>query len=396
MFEGLKKKFTEFVDGLSRKEEAKEEKREELVKIGFDYANKEAGFPIKQGQKEESQKEKSISAHKEERVQEKAHPVREPENMEPKRTETGPAGREKKPEVTLTTKIKGTLLGEVKIGEKDVDPFLEQLRIALLQTDVNYDVAEKIVAKMRENMVGSRISSRSIGTGIRDELRRSILEIMSKNAGVDVVGLAEKKKETRETPFKILFVGPNGAGKTTTMAKMANMLGQRGIRCAISASDTFRAAAIEQAVIHAKKLGVEVVKGNYGADPASIAFDTIAYAKAHGIDAVLIDTAGRQETNRSLIEELRKMVRVNRPDLCIFVGEGIAGNALLDQVTQFNEALKLDGIILTKLDCDAKGGNTLSILSDTKIPVLYFGTGEKYTDLVPYDPELVVDSMIPR
>ena len=139
-----------------------------------------------------------------------------------------------------------------------------------------------------------------------------------------------------------------------------------------------------------------MVKGNYGADPASVAFDAIAYAKAHGIDAVLIDTAGRQETNRSLIEELKKMVRVNKPDLCIFVGEGIAGNALLEQVTQFNEAAKLDGIILTKLDCDAKGGNTLSILSDTKIPVLYFGTGEKYGDLIPYDPEFVVDSIVPR
>jgi len=167
------------------------------------------------------------------------------------------------------------------------------------------------------------------------------------------------------------------------------------VRCVVSASDTFRAAAIEQAVFHAKKLGVEVVKGAYGADPASVAFDAIAYARAHGADAVLIDTAGRQETNRSLIEELRKMVRVNRPDLCIFVGEGIAGNALLDQVKQFDEALKLDGIILTKLDCDAKGGNTLSILSETKIPVLYFGTGEKYGDLMPYDPEFVVNSIVP-
>ena len=174
------------------------------------------------------------------------------------------------------------------------------------------------------------------------------------------------------------------------------MLGKREIRCVISASDTFRAAAIEQAAIHAKKLGVEIVKGNYGADPASIAFDAIAYAKAHGADAVLIDTAGRQETNKSLIEELRKMVRVNKPDLCIFIGEGIAGNALLDQVTQFNEAVKLDGIILTKLDCDAKGGNTLSILSDTKIPILYFGTGEKYEDLMPYDPKFVAENIIPN
>jgi fused signal recognition particle receptor len=139
-----------------------------------------------------------------------------------------------------------------------------------------------------------------------------------------------------------------------------------------------------------------VIKGAYGADPASIAFDAIAYAKAHALDAVLIDSAGRQETNKSLIEELKKMVRVNKPDLCIFIGEGIAGNALLEQVKQFDQATKLDGVILTKLDVDAKGGNTLSILSDTQVPVLYFGTGEKYTDLMPYNPQFVVDNIVPN
>ena len=421
MFEGLKKKFSEFVDSLSRKEEEKvkeagEETRHEeprdAAKAPGPVFEKPREAPARVHETPKAAAHEEMRAPKEVRVRkEEAPKIQKHEGIgipeepprpkyelhaEPKRAESKPAAREKKPDVTFVTKLKGTLLGEVRISERDVDPFLEQLRLALLQTDVNYDVAERIVARMRENMAGSRIGSRSISKGIRDEMRTAILEIMSKNAGVDVIGLAEERKSRNETPFKILFVGPNGAGKTTSMAKMASMLGRRGLRCAISASDTFRAAAIEQAVIHAKKLGVDVIKGNYGADPASIAFDTIAYAKAHGIDAVLIDTAGRQETNRSLIEELKKMTRVNRPDLCIFVGEGIAGNSLLDQVTQFNEAVKLDGIILTKLDCDAKGGNTLSILSDTKIPVLYFGTGEKYTDLIPYDPDFVVDSIIPE
>jgi fused signal recognition particle receptor len=445
MFEGLKKKFSEFVDSIAKKEKEKveeeakeerieerkeapapafgekrhaepelpkkeeperrqvpehrEEKRPEREPVRAPEAHARVHEVTKQEvhvRKEEAPRHEEIRVHKEVTLpkEEPPRPMYEP--VEPRRAEAKPVARERKPDVGLVTKLKGTLLGEVRISEKDVDPFLEQLRIALLQTDVNFDVAERIVARMRENMVGSKISSRSVGAGIRDELRKSILEIMSKNSGVDVIRLAEEKKARKETPFKILFVGPNGAGKTTTMAKMASMLGQRGIRCAISASDTFRAAAIEQAAIHAKKLGVDVVKGNYGADPASIAFDTIAFAKAHGIDAVLIDTAGRQETNKSLIEELKKMVRVNKPDLCIFVGEGIAGNALLDQVMQFNEAAKLDGIILTKLDCDAKGGNTLSILSDTKIPVLYFGVGEKYADLMPYDPKFVVDSIVPE
>ncbi|VVB77037.1 Signal recognition particle receptor FtsY [uncultured archaeon] len=414
MFEGLKKKFSEFASSFGKKEKERveeeiKEEQKELVKTGLDYANKEEGTPIKTvihgkvpdvpahmhkpekiQHRPEVEKVKHAVAKEQEPekklVQEKTQIIHAELSEKPK----------KKPDVTFVTKIKGAVLGEVKISEKDIDPFLEQLRIALLQTDVNFDVAERIVERMRANMLKERISARDISEGIRNEIRSSIMEIMSKNPGIDVVALAEEKKARKETPFKIVFLGPNGAGKTTTVAKMANMLGARGLRCAISASDTFRAAAIEQSVYHAKKLGIEVVKGNYGSDPASIAFDAVAYAKAHGIDVVLIDTAGRQETNKSLIEELRKIVRVNKPDVCIFVGEGIAGNSLLDQVMQFNDATKVDGIILTKLDCDAKGGNTLSILSDTKIPVLYFGIGEKYNDLIPYDPKFVVDSIVPE
>ena len=199
-----------------------------------------------------------------------------------------------------------------------------------------------------------------------------------------------------QLPYKILFVGPNGAGKTTTMAKIASMLIANNITCVLSASDTFRAAAIEQTAYHASKLGINVIKGTYGADPASVAFDAIAHAKAHGIMVVLIDSAGRQETNKSLIEELKKISRVANPDLKIFIGESISGNALLEQVKVIDEAVKLDGIVLTKLDVDAKGGNTLSILSDTTIPILYFGTGEKYSDIISYDPQFIVDNILPN
>ncbi len=379
MFEGLKKKFSDFVNGLSKKEEkGEEEKFEEKVEEKV----------------EEKTEAKPASQTKEEEKQEpgKNQEERKPGEKKPEAKEE----KKKTPDVTLTTKIKGVFLGKVKISEKDAGPFLEELRFALLQTDVNYDVADKLVSKLRENLVGKEIGSRDIPKGIKGEIRNAILEVLGKNTGSDILNLAVSKKEKKEGPFKILFLGPNGAGKTTTIAKVAYMLNKNGIRCVISASDTFRAAAIEQAAIHAKKIGVDVVKGTYGADPASIAFDAIAYAKAHGLDAVLIDSAGRQETNKSLIEELKKMVRVNKPDLCIFIGEGIAGNALLDQVKQFNEATKLDGVILTKLDVDAKGGNTLSILSETQVPVLYFGTGEKYSDLMRYSPQFVADNIVPN
>ncbi|MEM3781584.1 MAG: signal recognition particle-docking protein FtsY, partial [Candidatus Micrarchaeaceae archaeon] len=210
-----------------------------------------------------------------------------------------------------------------------------------------------------------------------------------------ILELAKSAKREGKVPYVVLFIGPNGAGKTTTIAKLASMLTSEGVSCTIAAGDTFRAAAIEQIAEHASRLGVDVIKGAYGADPASVAFDAIAHAKSRKVDCVLIDTAGRQETNKSLIEELKKMARVSKPDLTVFVGESIAGNALLEQVREFSQAVKLDGIILTKLDCDAKGGNTLSILSETSIPVLYLGTGEAYSALVQYSPELVLSSILP-
>lgn len=164
----------------------------------------------------------------------------------------------------------------------------------------------------------------------------------------------------------------------------------------LSASDTFRAAAIEQIEHHAKKIGVPVIKSNYGADPASIAFDAIAYAAAHNIDLVLIDSAGRQETNKSLINEVQKIVRVSKPDITIFVGESTAGNQIAEQIREFNKFVKIDGIILTKLDCDAKGGGTISISHTTGIPVLFFGMGEGYDALVPYNPNIILDAILPE
>jgi len=302
----------------------------------------------------------------------------------------------KEPKVTAMTRIKGFIFGHVKISEKDADPFIEELRIGLLQSDVNYDVAEKVTNNIRRALVGREVESRNIGSEIRQGIRSSIMDVLTKGTPKDIVSSINEKKAKGDMPFKILFIGPNGAGKTTTMAKIANMLISNNITCVLSASDTFRAAAIEQTVIHASRLGINVIKGNYGSDPASIAFDAIAHAKAHGITAVLIDSAGRQETNKSLLEELKKMTRVAKPDLKVFVGEAISGNSLLEQVRVINEAVGIDGIILTKLDVDAKGGNTLSILGDTPVPILFFGTGEKYTDIMPYDPKFIVDNMLPN
>jgi fused signal recognition particle receptor len=167
-----------------------------------------------------------------------------------------------------------------------------------------------------------------------------------------------------------------------------------GMTVVFSASDTFRAAAIEQAEVHATRLGITIIKSNYGADPASVAFDAINYARSHNIDAVLIDSAGRQDTNANLLDELKKMNRVAKPDIKIYIGESIGGNSIIEQIRAFNEAIGLDGAILTKIDCDAKGGTAISVSRSTGIPVLYLGIGQGYADLVPFDPHKIAQEIM--
>jgi fused signal recognition particle receptor len=362
MFESIKKKLSNFVGSLTKKEEEEERLEEKKLEEGVE-------------EKEPIEKKEHEQEHKEQKKAEEAQNI--------------------KAKISATTKIKSVIFQKVKIKESDVEYLLEQLKISLLQSDVNYDVAERFIESMRQRLVNKEVDAKDIEGSINKILREALLSILSKGSEIDIKRLVEEKRASNNAdPFRILFIGPNGSGKTTTIAKIANMLLKSGFSCTLSASDTFRAAAIEQTAFHAGKLGVPVIKGSYGADPASVAFDAIAYSKAHGIDVVLIDSAGRQETNKSLIEEMKKMVRIAKPDLKIFVGESIAGNSLLEQVKEFNDAIKLDGIVLTKLDCDAKGGNTLSVLSDTSISIIYFGTGESYDALLPYKPENIVDSIL--
>ena len=304
-----------------------------------------------------------------------------------------PQTQQEEPKVSFGTRLRGVFSKEVSVKESDIEPFLEDLKMSLLESDVNFDAAEKILDNIKIGLLSNKISSKNINTQISNVLRSSIQKILEKRSDIDLLELAKSKKNSGE-PFKILFIGPNGAGKTTTMAKLANMFIKNSFSVVLSASDTFRAAAIEQTAIHAERLHIGVIKGKYGSDPASVAFDAVAHAKAHHINVVLIDSAGRQETNRSLMEEIKKIVRITNPDIKIFVGESITGNSLLEQVSEFNKTVGLDGVILTKLDCDAKGGNTLSILSETSVPVLFFGVGEGYDDLMKYNPEFIINNMI--
>ena len=200
--------------------------------------------------------------------------------------------------------------------------------------------------------------------------------------------------DIKKKPLKILFLGPNGAGKTTSIAKLANYFMKNDKTVILAAGDTFRAAAIDQIEEHAKKLGVKLIKHNYGSDPTAVAFDAVKAAEAKGIDVVLIDSAGRQDTNKNLLDELKKMQRVIKPDLKLYVGEAYTGQALLQQATEFNNKIGIDGFILTKIDTDVKGGTAISLLYTLKKPIVFVGTGQRYEDLLEFKPEFIIDRIL--
>lgn len=360
-------------------------------------SNAVKSFIKKEVSKEEPQKAEEQVEEKEEvetAVVQRPEPVKE-KKEEPKK-DVHKESKEDIIKLSLKTKIKGALLGTVKLSDAEIDSFLETLKMSMLESDVSYGTAEQFLTDLHSKLSERQINSRNIKQEITGTVRDSLLSVLHSGSIVDVDNFVARRKEANELPVKMLFLGPNGAGKTTTIAKMAHHFKARGMTNVLSASDTFRAAAIEQIEHHARKLGVTVIKSTYGADPASIAFDAIAYAKAHGADIVLIDSAGRQETNKSLINEVQKIVRVAKPDLTIFVGESTAGNVIAEQIKEFNKFVKIDGIILTKLDCDAKGGGALSISHTTGIPILFFGVGEGYDALIPYNPNYIVDAILPE
>ncbi|MDE1856949.1 MAG: signal recognition particle-docking protein FtsY [Candidatus Micrarchaeota archaeon] len=392
MFDGLKKRLSNVVKSFIRIEEEKveqpTEQKPEESKQPEVHEEPEAVITKPIGREEKPKvPEHEIPRHE-------ARPVPQPQSEKAERQEQR---KEEKQDIKLsfTTKIKGAIFSKIRLNDSEIDSFLENLKVSMLESDVSYETTEIFLDDMRRNLKSAELNSRNISSEITGQVRKSLFQIMeTEKKPVDMIPFVQERAHSAK-PVRILFLGPNGAGKTTTIAKIAHALKDRKMSVVLSASDTFRAAAIEQMEYHAHRLGVPVIKSGYGSDPASVAFDAIAYAKARAADVVLIDSAGRQETNKNLISEMQKMHRVTQPDLTVFVCESISGNALSGQIREFAKHIRIDGIILTKLDCDAKGGNVISIARATGIPVLMFGTGEAYDALVPYSAEFIVDSIIP-
>ena len=420
LFELLKKKISSFTDKLKKKIEAEpqaetkktteqipEEKKPEKIPREKKQVQKEGALSeeekIWKQAEEEAQKEEELKKPAEEEKTEtdfeieKEIPAEETEipheaeipEAVPKPRAFEEKKRDLKAKVGIGGKVKRFFGGEIAVEEKDLKELLEELELSLLEADVEQSAAEEIAREIQKRILGKKISSReSIDETIKREIKEILLGMMETKQ-IDFLKTVKEKK-----PFKILFLGPNGAGKTTSMAKITKFLQDNNLKVIWAASDTFRAASIEQLEKHAEKLGVRVVKHNYCADPAAVAFDAVKAAEAKGIDAVLIDSAGRQETNKNLMEELKKIVRVIKPDLKIYVGESFTGQALLQQAEEYDKAIGIDGFILTKIDCDAKGGTTISLLYKLKKPVLFVGTGQEYKDLEKFRPEFVLDKIL--
>jgi fused signal recognition particle receptor len=298
--------------------------------------------------------------------------------------------REIKAKIGVTQKVTSLLTGTVTLKPETVQSFLEEFELSLLEADVELETAQSLITQLEKRLSGKTISSREDpNTIILSEIKAALYEILPPT-NLDF----DQRIETQK-PFVILILGPNGAGKTTTIAKLTHYLKKKGKSVVLASADTFRAGSIEQLAIHAEKLGVRLIKHQYGADPAAVAFDTVKAAQAENADVVIIDTAGRQDTNKNLLEELKKIQRVIQPHFKIYIGESYTGQAILTQVETFDQTIGIDGFILTKLDTDTKGGGVLTILHRLKKPILFFGVGQGYDDLIPFSLDAFLERLIP-
>jgi fused signal recognition particle receptor len=274
---------------------------------------------------------------------------------------------------------------ELKAGQ--LHPILQDFKLNLIENDVAVSVADHICDELEKRLDGVQVKRLEDKKQlVKNSLRQVLLETMTANEKVDLLAMIEKKRQLKE-PFVVVFVGINGTGKTTSIAKVATLLMKQGFSVVLACSDTYRAGSIEQLEEHAKRLNVRIIKHKYGADPAAVAYDAISHAKAHGINAVLIDTAGRIQTDRNLMNELAKVKRVINPDLTILTVDSLTGNDAVMQAEEFHNSVGVDGTILTKVDADIKGGSALSVTYVTKKPIVFIGTGQRYQDLQEFRPE---------
>ena len=392
MFKFFKEKLKETISHLAKKAETKATEEETPVEEIKEIIKKDVEKDVKEKKKffsfftkKPTQKKKTKETKKEESVKEIIEEVKQPINEKAIEETIQKTIEKEEKKIGIFGKVKEKILTK-KITEETFNELFETLELTLLENNVAFDVVEKIKNDLKKSLVDIPLLRKDIREIIEKSLRNSLLELF-----VEGFDLLQKVKEKK--PYVILFAGINGSGKTTTIAKITHLLLKHKKTCVLAAADTFRAAAIDQLEEHGKRLGVKVIKQDYGSDAGAVAFDAIKHAEAKHIDVVLIDTAGRLHSNTNLMRELEKVNKVAHPDLTLFIGESITGNDCVEQARLFDEMIGIDGIILTKADVDEKGGAALSISYVTKKPILYLGIGQEMSDLKKFDKEEIIKGL---
>lgn len=373
MFGFLKKKFSNVIDSITKRKEEEEKFEEQVKKV-----------EEKLEEKIEKQPEKVVEKIKE-IIKEERPAVKEYIEQELKQVQEE---IKEKPEekVSLFKKVIKRIT-EKKLSEEDINPILNELENGLIEGDVAYEVAEKIKNDLKISLLTLEVKRSEVKDVIVSRLKNSLMGILNV-PDADLTETAKTKK-----PYVVLFLGFNGSGKTTTMAKVGKWLLNQNYSCVFAAADTFRAASLEQLEEHAKRIGVDVIKHDYGADPAAVAYDAISHAKSKGINFVLIDSAGRTHTNVNLMDEMKKIIRVNNPDLKVLVIDSMTGNDAVLQARTFNDA-GVDAVIFTKVDVNEKGGAILSVTHELKKPILFLCNGQGYENIIKFNAKEFVDNLV--
>jgi len=305
------------------------------------------------------------------------------------------------PEPSLVERLKDSVdktraqlqqVSDILTGERRIDPaLLTELERALLSADLGTRTTGEVLRAVREKVDRQALRD---GRQLKAELKAQLLSILQAAAGSAPPGENGAAK-----PRVLFMVGVNGVGKTTTIGKLTQRLRNQGCTVLLCAADTFRAAATEQLEIWASRNSVEIIKQKPGADPAAVVYDAMVAAKARELDAVIVDTAGRLHTKSNLMAELEKMKRTaaklvpGAPHDILLVMDATTGQNGLAQAREFTASVGVTGIVLTKLDGTARGGIVVAIARELGLPIRFVGTGEKITDLVPFDPQTFVDSL---
>jgi fused signal recognition particle receptor len=288
------------------------------------------------------------------------------------------------------TSAKAYATGRIVIEESDLEEPLWDLEMALVESDVEMNVAEAILDRVRSELVGeTRKQVDTTAALVREALHEALVEVIS-------VGQFDFDEAVADAdrPVTVVFTGVNGVGKTTTIAKLGRYLEERGLSVVLANGDTYRAGANEQIREHADALGLKLISHDQGGDPAAVIYDAVEYAEANDVDVVLGDTAGRLHTSNDLMEQLSKIDRVVDPDMTLFVDEAVAGQDAVRRAEEFDDAAAFDGAVLTKADADSQGGAAISVAQVTGKPILFLGTGQGYDDIRRFDPEELVDDLL--